>query len=80
MATGHKNIHATVSGYQSECLYFNIQEMRKATYNPYKYNSFVDCINELPIHTADMVVMDIDDGVFYQPTGRQDVRCRMHGK
>ena len=66
---GRKNVHAFVRGERS---YMSMQDrvkllphMRKATYNPYKNREFVDSETGEFVITADLVIMDIDKGVYY---------------
>ncbi len=66
---GRKNVHAFVRGERS---HMSIQDrgnlmvhMRKATYNPYQNTAFVDSETGEEIFKADLVIMDIDKGVFY---------------
>lgn len=70
-AEGKKNVHAFVRG--------NLEwsspnggggagpdlEARKASYNPYQNNTFVDKQTGEPVLKADLVILDIDSGVWY---------------
>lgn len=58
-----KNVHAGVIGYTTTVYNaLNIKEIR-VTYNPYKYDSFVNMDDETPIFNANNVLM-IDRKVF----------------
>ena len=63
---GRTNVHAFVRG---ERVYMDARHltphMRKATYNPYKNREFVDSETGEFVITADLVVMDINEGVYY---------------
>lgn len=73
---GRKNVHAFVRGERS---YMSMQDrvrliprMRKATYNPYQNTAFVDSETGEEIFKADLVIMDIDKGVFYANEGEAE--------
>jgi L-fucose mutarotase/ribose pyranase (RbsD/FucU family) len=51
-----KNVHAYVEGVVTTVA-FEIEFATKITYNPYKYNSFVETINFTPVHQADLVTV-----------------------
>lgn len=63
---GRKNVHAFVRG---DRVYMDARHlmarMRKATYNPYQNTAFVDSETGEEIFKADLVIMDIDKGVYY---------------
>ncbi len=60
-----KNVHAGVQG-TSIAVYDLPPESlwRKATYNPYKYETFVDSGNENPVLKADYIILK-EDGLWY---------------
>lgn len=59
---GRKNVHAKVHGTIVEG---TIQaELREATYNPYKYESFVDKETKQPIESAGLVLLK-NKKIFY---------------
>lgn len=47
-----KNVHAGIKGYIDEVCDLEFDNAIEVTYNPYKYNSFVDKITELPIYSS----------------------------
>lgn len=63
IAEGKKNVHAFVRGTWVEA--DNLDRLRtlatldqQATYNPYKYTTFVNRATEAPVHTASRAVID----------------------
>ncbi|GEK57157.1 hypothetical protein CHL76_02370 [Marinococcus halophilus] len=66
---GKKNVHAKVNGLISsvdpdEDGVFEQGIVREATYNPFKYSSFVDKETEEPIEQADVVILQ-DKRIFF---------------
>ena len=61
-ATGRKNVHAKVSGYIAA---IHIPRLirdngwRKAYYNPYETDTFVDYADRLPLNKADVVRLEM---------------------
>lgn len=56
-----KNVHAGVQGVLvsiQENPYLGKSLSHNATYNPYKYDSFVDKDNEVPVHQSETVYLD----------------------
>lgn len=51
-----KNVHAFIEGYYSSKV--EIENHREVTYNPYKYSTFVDREQELPIERAEKVIVE----------------------
>lgn len=60
---GQRNVHAFVKGRFLK-YHVNTQGMKEATYNPFKYETFVDKETEEPIHTARLVVLK-DKKMYY---------------
>jgi len=52
LAEKRKNVHAGIKGYIDEVCDLEFDNAIEVTYNPYKYNSFVDKITELPIYSS----------------------------
>ena len=48
-----KNVHAGISGYVVERVPNVPDAIHNVTYNPYKYETFVDCIDREPVTHAD---------------------------
>ena len=63
---GKKNVHAFVRGDLNDT-YVEVDEAvyRKATYNPYQNDTFVDKETGQPVLRAARVILDIDTGVWY---------------
>lgn len=60
-----KNVHAGIVGRPVDWVKgMEYANMREATYNPYKYDTFVDRQTKEPVHTASAVLID-SDGVRY---------------
>lgn len=57
--TKTKNVHAGVSGY---ILNHEMKLPFRATYNPYKYSSFIDVDRKIPVHSASIVHLYLKDG------------------
>jgi len=53
--TGRKNVHAKVSGYITDWSHGESVEWRKAYYNPYETDTFIDYADRLPLNKADVV-------------------------
>ncbi len=47
-----KNVHAGIKGYISTTEWETLDSATEVTYNPYKYDSFVDKATELPIYSS----------------------------
>ena len=68
-----KNVHAFVRGelrgfsVGQNLGFDNYDEWRQATYNPYRYDSFVDKATEQPLHSADHAVVTTR-GVYFDGT------------
>ncbi|AHJ87634.1 hypothetical protein Bp8pC_204 [Bacillus phage Bp8p-C] len=61
-----KNVHAYVIGTLTQDVKAHIDETyREATYNPYKFNSFIDKETHQPISTANTVILK-DKRIFYK--------------
>jgi len=61
-----KNVHAFVNGTFNHTLTeADTSEYREATYNPYKYSSFVDKETEQPLHTASEVIL-LNKKIYYK--------------
>lgn len=62
-----KNVHAFVKGnvISTNFINFDYSKWRKATYNPYVNDTFVDVETGDPVHHAYMVSMNVDSGVYY---------------
>lgn len=60
---GVKNVHAFVRGrmmdYDSDENLRHGGTAKGVTYNPYKYDTFVDVATKKPVHHANMVLMDV---------------------
>jgi hypothetical protein len=52
-----KNVHACVQGVEHTATCVDDQHFIRATYNPYKYNSFVRTHDESPIYHARQVII-----------------------
>lgn len=54
-----KNVHAGIQGelVSTEDILFNEQDYIELTYNPYKYHSFVVKSSEVPVKTADRIIL-----------------------
>ena len=52
LAEKRKNVHAGIKGYIDEVCDLEFDNAIEVTYNPYKYNSFVDKATELPIYSS----------------------------
>ena len=52
-----KNVHAGVSGYIVERVPNVPDAIHNVTYNPYKYDTFVDCLDREPVTHADYAVL-----------------------
>ena len=62
LATKTKNVHAGVSGYVVERVP-NVPEVEfDVTYNPYKYDSFVDRVDHEPVEYSDYAYLECGDG------------------
>ena len=57
-----KNVHAGVSGFVVERVPNIPDAIHNVTYNPYKYDTFVDCIDREPVTYADYAVLECGDG------------------
>ena len=58
-----KNVHAGGSGYVGEVIPFLEREIAfDVTYNPYKYDSFVDRIDREPVTHSDYSYLECGDG------------------
>ena len=69
-ATGRKNVHAKVSGYIAthvDAIHIPklIQEndWRKAYYNPYETDTFIDYADRIPLNKADVVRLEMANAV-----------------
>jgi hypothetical protein len=64
-----KNVHAGIKGiltyHTSDSSIRQNEQKKEVTYNPYKYNSFVDKATEKQVTKANMVVMD-PRNVYYE--------------
>ena len=62
-----KNVHAFIKGdvLSTDFIAFDYSKWRKASYNPYVNNSFIDVETGNPIYEAYIVCMNINDGVYY---------------
>jgi hypothetical protein len=58
LATKTKNVHAGVSGYIVERVPNVPDAIHNVTYNPYKYETFVDCLDYEPVTHADYAVLE----------------------
>lgn len=63
LATGRKNVHAYVVGFFTRST--NSTPGRRATYNPYKWETFVD-ESGAPLTKAGSVLIN-GEGIFYNP-------------
>ena len=68
--TGRKNVHAKVSGYVADyasafaiTTVIDHDEWRKAYYNPYVTDTFVDYADKIPLHNADVVMLSMANAV-----------------
>jgi len=68
-ATGRKNVHAKVSGFMADFqlaalagdrIMYSKDGWRKAYYNPYSTDTFVDYADRIPLHNADAVMLTMD--------------------
>ena len=57
-----KNVHAGVSGYIVLRVPNVPDAIHNVTYNPYKYETFVDCLDREPVTHADYAVLECGDG------------------
>ena len=69
-ATGRKNVHAKVSGYiagyrdESDIQsMINSDDWRKAYYNPYETDTFIDYADRIPLNKADVVRLTMSNAV-----------------
>lgn len=63
LATKTKNVHAGVSGYVVDRIPTLEREIVfYVTYNPYKYDSFVDRIDREPVDHSDYAYLECGDG------------------
>lgn len=61
-----KNVHAFVNGtFQGTITEADTSEYKQATYNPYKYSSFVDKETEEPLKEASEVIL-INKKIYYK--------------
>lgn len=56
LKTRQKNVHAGVVGYIADVSL--LRQSSKIVYNPYKYDSFIRSINEMPIYKAEIARID----------------------
>lgn len=62
---GKKNVHAFVRG---EITHFDdffnktLPNYKRVVYNPYKYETFVDTYQKLPVHSADRAMLEVQQG------------------
>jgi hypothetical protein len=56
-----KNVHAGVSGYIVERVPNIPDAIHNVTYNPYRYDTFVDCLDREPVTHADYAVLECGD-------------------
>ena len=56
-----KNVHAGVSGYIVERVPNIPDAIHNVTYNPYRYDTFVDCIDREQVTHADYAVLECGD-------------------
>ena len=66
--TGRKNVHAKVSGYVADygrALYIPrlIDNWRKAYYNPYETDTFIDYSDRIPLNKADVVRLEMANAI-----------------
>ena len=70
--TGRKNVHAKVSGYITDWSHGEIMakvfetgpvEWRKAYYNPYETDTFIDYADRIPLNKADIVRLTMSNAV-----------------
>ena len=64
LAEGRKNVHAFVRGTLVEAPDVLPEGAVEAYYNPYRFDSFVDRATEEPLVSAELVVLDVVDGVY----------------
>ena len=69
-ATGRKNVHAKVSGYIATHVHaIHIPRLirdngwRKAYYNPYETDTFIDYADKIPLNKADVVRLEMANAV-----------------
>ena len=69
-ATGRKNVHAKVSGYVADFDLYKLSKMvikdhewRKAYYNPYDTDTFVDYADRIPLYNADAVILTMANAI-----------------
>jgi len=63
-ATGRKNVHAKVSGYIANWNWASDSEKwRKAYYNPYETDTFIDYADRIPLNKADVVRLTMSNAV-----------------
>jgi hypothetical protein len=63
LATKQKNVHAYVKGYLESNTMDSNQLFNEITYNPYKYNSFVNKTTLEPVYSKDLVLLN-ERGMF----------------
>lgn len=57
--TGQKNVHAGVVGTWTQKRTFpKYKSWRQVTYNPHKYDTFVDVESKTPVHSSHCVVLN----------------------
>ena len=56
-----KNVHAGVSGYIVERVPNIPDAIHNVTYNPYRYDTFIDCLDREPVTHADYAVLECGD-------------------
>ena len=61
LETKQKNIHAAIVGRLTDDYTGAITHSCKVTYNPYKYENFVDCMTHDAIHEADHTLLYMVD-------------------
>ena len=64
LAEGRKNVHAFVRGTLVVGPVETPEGAVEAYYNPYRFDSFVDRATEEPLVSAELVVLDVVDGVY----------------
>jgi hypothetical protein len=57
-----KNVHAGVSGYIVDRVPNIPDAINNVAYNPYRYKTFVDCVDLEPVTHADYAVLECGDG------------------
>ena len=66
--TGRKNVHAKVSGYVadygvSDLIPSMVDNWRKAYYNPYETDTFIDYADRIPLNKADVVKLSMANAI-----------------